>query len=318
MSAYPLIANFPHLSRLWLLTALLASLSACGGGGGGGDSPVSAAPVAPVPAPVAPIAPAPGPIPVPTPVPVPPPIAVPAPLPGPVPLPQPVVLTAQQFQGLWAAASANPASNASALVIAETASTAQVWMLAQDLSAVSKLNLTTGAATSVVGTTFTFATAASGSQASQSRVSVGASGAGLSLATTPAPTLAFDGQGLAGRVGDNKLPFTRSDALTAPTLQADAAGAWRASFGQNAAAINWSVSPQGVITGSSTTGCVWSGGILAQSNATVYRLSITESCTGSSAALAGIATLNPAKTQLTVVATTANDTAAVVLLMARP
>ena len=198
-----------------------------------------------------------------------------------------------------------------ALVVADSATQAQVWMLMQDASALSKLTLTTGFSTSVVGTTFTFA--AAGSQASQSRTLVGASGAGLNPTATPA-TLLFDGRPLAG----SGLPFTRADALTAPTLQADAAGAWRGSFGQNAVAITWSVNPQGVLSGSSTTGCVWTGGILAQSNATIYRVSLTETCTSGTAVLTGIATLNPAKTQLTVVATTANDAVAAVLLMARP
>ena len=195
-----------------------------------------------------------------------------------------------------------------ALVVADSATQAQVWMLMQDASALSKLTLTTGFSTSVVGTTFTFA--AAGSQASQSRSAISASGAGLTSATT----LLFDGRPLAG----SGLPFTRADALTAPTLQADAAGAWRGSFGQNAVAITWSVNPQGVLSGSSTTGCVWTGGILAQSNATIYRVSLTETCTSGTAVLTGIATLNPAKTQLTVVATTANDAVAAVLLMARP
>ncbi len=69
------------------------------------------------------------------------------------------------------------------------------------------------------------------------------------------------------------------------------------------------IAPTGLLTGSSTTGCNYTGSILPRtSDPAVFDLAFTESClVGAAKELAGIATVNAAKTSIFFAVTTADN-----------
>lgn len=122
---------------------------------------------------------------------------------------------------------------------------------------------------------------------------------------------------LAGVV-NGTLSLAQADALTAPAVQADAAGTWKATTGGNAQTVTWTVAASGAVSGSSTTGCTYAGTLAAQSNASVYTAAVREACSdGVSTQYNGVATLNPAKNSLTMVATSADESAGVALFLSK-
>jgi hypothetical protein len=114
------------------------------------------------------------------------------------------------------------------------------------------------------------------------------------------------------------LNASKVDALTAPAVQADAAGTWTASSGGNARTVNWTVTAAGAVSGSSTTGCSYGGTLAAMANASAYTATVREQCPdGVAAQYNGIATLNPAKNALSFVATSADERAGVALFFSK-
>jgi hypothetical protein len=92
---------------------------------------------------------------------------------------------------------------------------------------------------------------------------------------------------------------------TTATL-ADAAGNWVGSYNGGASSATIAIAENGALTGSSTTGCTYSGTMQMRStDPALFDVSFTESCVdGDSKALAGIATVNAARTSLSLAATT--------------
>lgn len=119
-------------------------------------------------------------------------------------------------------------------------------------------------------------------------------------------------------VASSVLTLAQTDALTAAAVQADAAGAWKATAGGNAQTVTWTVAESGAVSGQSTTGCTYAGSLAAMSNASAYTASVKEACSdGVTTQYNGIATLNPAKNALSVVATSADESVGVALFLSK-
>jgi hypothetical protein len=105
-------------------------------------------------------------------------------------------------------------------------------------------------------------------------------------------------------------------AYATPATQISVQGSWRGAQGSDS--LSWDVDKDGKLTGTSTTGCTYSGSIKPNVNpVAVLDVALTETCAGTAKTLSGIATLNAAKTGLSLAYTSgsgASMLAGVVLL----
>jgi hypothetical protein len=115
------------------------------------------------------------------------------------------------------------------------------------------------------------------------------------------------------------LQVTLQDALTQPASLADTGGNWTGSVSSGVQRLNFSIASQtGILSGTSTTGCTYSGNLVAVSNASAFTSTLNENCPdGSTANFEGIATLNADKNRLTIVAATQAQTSGLVLLLSK-
>lgn len=195
------------------------------------------------------------------------------------------------LQGRWVTASgATPSYTALVVPDGTTTSTATAWVLAQDASRLVKISATSSQ--SANGKSYDLA--APGSTATD--IASGSYTANLSA--TP-KSISF------ANVLGASLSLTQSDPLSGIAAHADAAGTWKASAG--AVYITWTLNDTGVLSGSSTSGCTYSGNTTIPTAVKLYRVSFTETCSATATAFAGIATLNTDRTRLTVATTTAGD-----------
>lgn len=280
MTDHLLHPSSPRIARRLRLTALSTwfALSLAACGGGGGDGDAAV-----------------------TPAPSPAPAPAPAPAPSPAPAPAPAV-DATALQGRWSTASGTTAYSA---VIVAGAGSAQGWLLASDATRLYRLTVPSGATLAATGRGFTFT--AGGTQSAAA-----ASATAVANTTTAPATLALTG------LDAGNLTLNRSETLAGTAAQADVVGNWRATAGGGVVVVNWSISATGVITGTASTGCVWSGSLTPHAGAAIYSAGVTETCGTTATTYAGIGTLDAGKARVTVLGTTANDGRALVLAFTRP
>lgn len=97
-----------------------------------------------------------------------------------------------------------------------------------------------------------------------------------------------------------------------PAVLSEFAKGWNAIVGTGR--ISWTVNAAGDLTGSSTTGCTYSGKLTERTERkAVVDVSISEVCVDATSNLSGIATVSSDKLRMSVVATTADENSAVVL-----
>lgn len=204
---------------------------------------------------------------------------------------------AGQVQGRWVTAAGSAPSYTAVGVPASNSSTA-LWLLANDASRLVKLTVQDSGA--LAGKAYalgqgTPATAVTGAWSAPAAKSLSLSG-----------------------VVNGSLALAQTDALTAAAVQTDAAGAWKATAGGNAQSVTWTVADSGALTGSSTTGCTYQGNLTAMSNASAYTAAVKESCSdGTSTQYNGIATINPARNALSMVATSPDESVGVALFLSK-
>ena len=104
------------------------------------------------------------------------------------------------------------------------------------------------------------------------------------------------------------LNLTYNTLYEVPAKQADAVGVWTGSFGGNSSNCTLTVVTTGVLTGSSTTACSYSGTVQPRTvDPAVFDVNFTETCVGGGVTvLSGIATVNAAKTAMSIAATAAD------------
>lgn len=200
-------------------------------------------------------------------------------------------------QGRWVVkADGTPAYTAVGLPASN--GSAAIWVLANDASRLAKLSVQNGGA--LAGKAYalgqgTAATAITGQWSAPASTSITLTG-----------------------VTSGTLTLVQTDALTAPAVQADAAGTWKATAGGNAQTVTWTVTASGAVSGSSTTGCSYTGTFAAMANASAYTATVREACPdGAISQYNGIATLNPAKNALSMVATSADESVGVALFLSK-
>lgn len=79
---------------------------------------------------------------------------------------------------------------------------------------------------------------------------------------------------------------------------ADFAGRWSSTAGGQRIAATWDITAAGAVTGTSSTGCTYTGTLAAHPQAaSLASLALSENCAGRTLAYAGVANLNEARTQ---------------------
>lgn len=246
--------------------------------------------------------------------------------------PTPPAPTSSLTQGRWASTGLNPAYTAimvPASTGANTPAVDTVWALAQDASTVIKLkaNGAIQTAGAVTGNVYTLGTSSV----------TAVSGGSYTIQATAATATRAAGQQMSIQplLGTTAL-FDRTDAMSTALTAEQANGRWQADLG--AAKVNWTVQSAGTggagntasvnnLSGTSTTGCTYSGKSTVVGTQSLYTVQFTETCSGASGAatpattatqtFAGIATLNADSTHLTVVATNGDETRAAALLFVK-
>lgn len=227
--------------------------------------------------------------------------------------------TSSLIQGRWASTALTPAYNAvvvPASTGANTPAVDTVWALAQDASSLMKLKVNGAIQTAgaVTGSVYTLGTA------SVTPIS-GGSYSVISTAATPtsAAVQQFSIQPLLGTTA----LFERADAMSTALTASQANGKWQADLG--AAKVNLTIDTAAPnannLSGTSTTGCTYSGQSTVVSTQSLYKIQLTETCSGGTTPVihnfTGIATISPDNTRLTVVGTNEAETRAAALLFVK-
>ena len=142
------------------------------------------------------------------------------------------------------------------------------------------------------------------------RLAVSASGTASTKGT-------FKGTATANGTAPAGFDWTSVPGFTTPAQAADVVGTWAGTAGAGAVTITWSVSAAGAVTGSSSTGCAYSGTLRPAAGTAVYDLSVAEDCAGTVRALSGIATLFAGKTSLRAAFTTDSGTKADLVVLGK-
>ncbi|HIJ88941.1 MAG TPA: hypothetical protein HPP97_14880 [Desulfuromonadales bacterium] len=100
--------------------------------------------------------------------------------------------------------------------------------------------------------------------------------------------------------------FAYNTRYDTPALLADAVGSWTGTFNNGTSSRTMNIATNGALTGTSTTGCSYLGTVSPRSaDPAVFDVNYTETCVvGAPTILNGIATLNGAKTGISIPATT--------------
>lgn len=257
----------------------MTGLAACGGGGGGGGGGTEVAPG-------------------------------PAPIPAPAPSTDPKAVA-----GFWTTR-VDAQTTASAIFLPE----GQAWTVLQNTSVptsgtTATLTTTTLArgsitvsdnALAVTGPSYTFSNPAlvgtyalSGTFVPKTSISVSAQTSGAT--PTPALTWAYNA------------------AFEIPARLSDAVGRWNTSFAQGAIKVTLDFTALGAITGTSTTGCTYTGSVVPHpAGIAVFNLTLNEACLNqASRSYSGIATVNAAGTSLSAAYTTSDGALAGLLVGTR-
>ena len=112
------------------------------------------------------------------------------------------------------------------------------------------------------------------------------------------------------------LTWTYSKSYETAASQSSVQGRWSGALGADS--LLWDIDGTGKLAGTSTTGCTYSGNITPNANpVAVLDVAVTENCAGTSKTLSGIATLNAAKTGLSLAYTTPDKAQGGVLVLSK-
>lgn len=218
------------------------------------------------------------------------------------PSPPPVqpTLDSSQVQGRWmSSAGVSPTLIANVLPI--DASNAYAWVVSTSSNTAVRLHkLRIAKDFSVTGKAYDLLQANTPAQAVSGN---------SSFSTTP-KSLTIDG------LSTGKMTLVPSTSAADAGNQTDAAGTWSTTAG-SAILVQWTLGADGVLSGTSSAGCAYSGKLTAQPSIQVFDAQVTESCQGTSTALSGIATVSADKKAMKFLATTADETRGVALLFAK-
>lgn len=205
------------------------------------------------------------------------------------PVTPPVTPSIANAQGFWSANLSN-GSSASAVILPN----GQAWVVYQTGSNVTAL---AQASLSLNGTTYS-------STGSYYNLPAGAVQNYNFSGSLPAANSGSLATSIAVGTGTpTALTWTYNKAYETAATQGSVQGRWNGAFG--AISVLWDLDAAGKLAGTSTTGCTYTGSITPNANpVAVLDVAVTESCAGASKTLGGIATLNAAKSVLSLAYTT--------------
>jgi hypothetical protein len=203
-----------------------------------------------------------------------------------------VPATTQPFanaQGFWSA-TLSDGSSASAIILPN----GQAWVVYQTGTSVTALAQATlslnGSTYSSIGKYYSLPAGAVQSYNFSGNLTAGGSATLANSVTVGSGTPAA-------------VTWSYNKAYETPVSQSSVQGRW--SGKQGADSLLWDVDAAGKLAGTSTTGCTYSGSIKPNVNpVAVLDVSMIETCAGTTQTLAGIATLNVAKTGMSIAYTT--------------
>jgi hypothetical protein len=110
--------------------------------------------------------------------------------------------------------------------------------------------------------------------------------------------------------GSSTLGLLYNSQYDIPASLNDAVGSWKGGYGNSGSTLTMTVTSAGVLSGTSSTGCSYSGTLQPRSaDPAVFDLGFTKIClVGAAKTLGGVATVNAAKTSLFFAVTTADKT----------
>ncbi|MEW6445409.1 MAG: hypothetical protein ACOZAQ_06540 [Pseudomonadota bacterium] len=217
--------------------------------------------------------------------------------------PNQTYLDSTQIQGRWVSpVGINPSKIAN--VVPVDANNADAWVLSLNGNSAVGLNkLRINRDYSISGKYYDLTQA--------NAVAQSVSGAAVTnLGSTP-KSLAFNG------LASGAMTLNPSTSAADAGNQADAVGTWSTTAGSGTILISWTVATDGSLSGASSSGCLYSGKLVAQPSAQAFNAQVIESCQGISTALGGIATVSSDKQALKFLATTADESRSVVMLLAK-
>jgi hypothetical protein len=210
--------------------------------------------------------------------------------------------TLTTLQGLWRSP-AGTADTMSAIVLPD----GKVWALDSK-----------GGSTRMIKSSFTVQDGAYSASGKSYTLGTGASSS-LSMTASAVEKFSMTGainqRGGSGTQSENFNLTYQSRYETAARL-ADFAGTWRAALGPGT--VNWSVGPSGVIDGTRTTGCTYSGQLtLREEKRAVVDVTLTERCAATETPLNGVVVMSEDRSNLVMLLTTNDESAAVALNLVR-
>jgi len=218
-------------------------------------------------------------------------------------------LQLQDMQGFWSGALSGTSLQSAASTQAVVLPDGSAWLLLLPASGAAsgmvKASLAvSGTGYTGSGTVYDFATGV----ATPLTLS-GSAEAGTNLATAIT---------VSGAAGTTDASLSYNSAYTTPVTLANVAGVWQVSASAGALRLDWTVQGDGSLTGTSTTGCTWSGAFALRAGGTaVLDYAATETCASVSTVYTGIAVLNAARTLGTLFVTTTGDAQGFALSMSR-
>jgi hypothetical protein len=199
-------------------------------------------------------------------------------------------LVPSQLKGRWVNASVTPAMTA--LLVPGTNGESTAWLLPQDASKLVKLVVRSD--NSISGLSYALSPADANGQSVSGQITTALNASPASISLTG--------------INASALSLTRTDDLSSQAIQADITGAWRATLGGNSVVIQWALEANGLLSGSSTTGCTYTGNLTPMAGTAAYNAQFVEKCSGSlTNDFRGIAVVSPAKDALTLVAVKADE-----------
>lgn len=133
---------------------------------------------------------------------------------------------------------------------------------------------------------------------------------GTATLAGPASSASLSLPGLA-TLSTTATPLSRTDRLTETTTLAAISGTWSGSFDAGVRTATWTINGSGALSGSSSTGCTYTGSFAARSDSPVFDVSFTQTCgapTSTVTSFSGIARRSSASANLTVVAVSTDET----------
>ena len=232
---------------------------------------------------------------------VPAPGPTPTPIPTPTPLPVPAQTTAA-LQGIWhSPVGAN--STLSAVVLPD----GKLWSITSS-----------GGVTRLVKASLSEQTAGFGGSGKSYTLGSNAATSSADAAVTASVVEKTSLTGELTVTGEQAEPFSLAyqSRYDTPAVLGDYAGVWQATLGPGV--VNWTISSTGVISGTRTTGCTYSGQLsLRTEQKAVLDAAVAENCAGAVVQLGGVAVFNADKTRITLLMTTADETTGVAVNLGR-